>query len=189
MLRRPQRFTKYLHSITFCAKKAKSRNVATSEIIKFFRNRSRKPIPRGFQSRIRESYQPNSPKKTTGENMGSVSTGPTPALFTLRSLPSFALAFGSRSGPHCPPTFGAPAVSHPATQPDPTITPQSSSRTPQRSPASTHPSTRSRPHACAHAHEHTPTHAPASHAYTFASRTRTPAHARAPALHTHSSIS
>ena len=30
--------------------------------------------------------------------MESVSTGPTPALFTLRSLPSFALAF--RTHPH-----------------------------------------------------------------------------------------
>lgn len=113
--------------------------------------------------------------------MESASTGPPPALFTLRSLPSLALAFGSRSGPHCPPTFGASA---PPSQPA-----RSHDHTPQRSPASTHPSTRSRPHACAHAHEHTPTHAPASHAYTFASRARTPARARAPALHTHSSTS
>lgn len=119
--------------------------------------------------------------------MESASTGPPPALFTLRSLPSLALAFGSRSGPHCPPTFGASAPpSQPARSHDhtPILQPHPSEITRQHAPV-----TRSRPHACAHAHEHTPTHAPASHAYNFASRTRTPARARAPALHTHSSTS
>lgn len=168
MLRRPRRLTKYIHSITFCAnisKIPKCRNIRDNKV---FRNRSRKPIPRGFQSRVRESSQPHRPKKTTGENMESVSTGPTPALFTLRSLPSLALAFRLALRPtlssHLRRTSSQPP-SQPAGSPR---SPRSSSRTPQRSPASTHPSTRSRPHACAHAHEHTPTHAPASHAYIFA---------------------
>lgn len=119
--------------------------------------------------------------------MESASTGPPPpCLPCVRCLPSRSPSARAQARTVLPPSAHR---LHPASQPDPTITPRSSSRTPQRSPASTHPSTRSRPHACAHAHENTPTHAPASHAYTFASRTRTPAHARAPALHTHSSTS
>lgn len=84
--------------------------------------------------------------------MESVSTGPTPALFTLRSLPSLALAFGSRSGPPCPPTFGAPAATHPASQP--------ASRIPTLTPIlQPHPSEITRQHAPAltHAHTHTST--------------------------------
>lgn len=83
--------------------------------------------------------------------MESDSTGPPPALFTLRSLPSLALAFGSRSGPHCLPTFGASA---PPSQPA-----RSHDHTPILQP---HPSEITR--------QHTPTHAPAlTHAHTHTS--------------------
>ena len=93
--------------------------------------------------------------------MGSVSTGPTPALFTLRSLPSLALAFGSRSGPHCPPTFGAPAATHPASQPagshahTPILQPHPSEITRQHTPAHPLPPSRMRTRTRAHTHART----------------------------------
>ena len=131
--------------------------------------------------------------------MESVSTGPPPALFTLRSpIPSRSPSARAQARTVLPPS----AHQQPHTR----------SRPHAHTRSRPHAHTRSRPHACAHAHEHTPTHtsthprtrahthapthtpthAPASHAspaYTFASRARTPAHARAPALHTHSSNS
>lgn len=86
--------------------------------------------------------------------MESVSTGPTPALFTLRSLPSLALAFGSRSGPHCPPTFGASAPPSQPASPIPRSHPD-----PPAAPLRDHPPAHTRPPAPAltHAHTHTST--------------------------------
>lgn len=86
--------------------------------------------------------------------MESVSTGPTPALFTLRSLPSFALAFGSRSGPHCPSTFGASAPPSQPASPIPRSHPD-----PPAAPLRDHPPAHTRPPAPAltHAHTHTST--------------------------------
>lgn len=93
--------------------------------------------------------------------MESVSTGPTPALFTLRSLPSLALAFGSRSGPPCPPTFGAPAATHPASQPagshahTPILQLHTSEITRQHTPAHPLPPSRMRTRTRAHTHART----------------------------------
>ena len=91
--------------------------------------------------------------------MESVSTGPTPPLFTLRSLPSLALAFGSRSGPHCPPTFGASAPpSQPASR-IPTLTPilqsHPSEITRQHTPVHPLPPSRMRTRTRAHPHART----------------------------------
>lgn len=86
--------------------------------------------------------------------MESASTGPPPALFTLRSLPSLALAFGSRSGPPCPPTFGAPAATHPPS-PIPRSHPD-----PPAAPLRDHPPAHTRPPAPALTHAHTHTRTP-----------------------------
>ena len=112
------------------------------------------PIPRGFQSRVRESSQPHSPKKTTGENTGSVSTGPTPALFTLHSsIPSRSPSARAQARPVLPPS----AHRQPATQP-PSPIPRSHPD-PPAAPLRDHPPARTRPPAPAltHAHTHTST--------------------------------
>lgn len=87
--------------------------------------------------------------------MGSVSTGPTPALFTLRSLPSFALAFRLALRPDLSP----PPSAHqqPRTQP-PSPIPRSHPD-PPAAPLRDHPPAHTRPPAPAltHAHTHTST--------------------------------
>ena len=93
--------------------------------------------------------------------MGSVSTGPPPALFTLRSLPSFALAFRlalrpalsshlRRIGSTQPPS--QPARSHAHT---PILQPHPSEITRQHTPVHPLPPSRMRTRTRAHPHART----------------------------------
>lgn len=115
----------------------------------------RKPIPRGFQSRVRESSQTHSPKKNTGENMESVSTGPPPALFTLRSpIPSRSPSARAQARTVLPPSAHR---LHPPSQPASPI--PRSHPDPPAAPLRDHPPAHTRPPAPAltHAHTHTST--------------------------------
>lgn len=92
--------------------------------------------------------------------MESVSTGPTPALFTLRSLPSFALAFRLALRPDLSP----PPSAHqqPRTQPAspiptliPILQPHPSEITRQHTPVHPLPPSRMRTRTRAHPHART----------------------------------
>ena len=90
--------------------------------------------------------------------MGSVSTGPTPALFTLRSLPSLALAFRLALRPalfsHLRRTSIQPAASQlpPLT---PILQPHPSEITRQHTPVHPLPPSRMRTRTRAHPHART----------------------------------
>lgn len=94
--------------------------------------------------------------------MESVSTGPTPALFTLRSLPSLALAFRLALRPDLSPHLRRIGSAQPATQPAspiPTLTPilqpHPSEITRQHTPVHPLPPSRMRTRTRAHPHART----------------------------------
>lgn len=92
--------------------------------------------------------------------MESVSTGPTPALFTLRSLPSFALAFRLALRPDLSPHLrrtSSHAPSHPARSHDhiPILQPHPSEITRQHTPVHPLPPSRMRTRTRAHPHART----------------------------------
>lgn len=117
------------------------------------------PIPRGFQGHIGESSQPPQAKKPAGENTGSVSTGPTPALFTLRSsIPSRSPSARAQARTVLPPSAHR---LHPASQParshdhTPILQPHPSEITRQHTPAHPLPPSRMRTRTRAHPHART----------------------------------
>lgn len=125
-----------------------------SEIIKFFRNRPRKPIPRGFQCRVRKSSKPNKPKNQREKRSGVLARDPPPpCLPCVRCLPSRSPSARARSRTVLPPSAhrhpsSQPAIPIPRSQPDPPA-----------APLRDHPPAHTRPPAPAltHAHTHTST--------------------------------
>lgn len=118
------------------------------------------PIPRGFQGHVGESSQPPQAQKPAGENMESVSTGPPPALFTLRSRPfpraRLRLALRPALSSHLRRT-GSQPPSHPARSRDhtPILQPHPSEITRQHAPVHPLPPSRMRTRTRAHPHART----------------------------------
>ena len=133
--------------------------MSASELIKFFKNRSQKQIPRGFQTRVRESYQPHSPKKQREKIWGVLARDPPPpCLPCVRPFPRARLRLAlrpilsshlRRTGSQPP---SPPARSHAHT---PIPQPHPSEITRQHTPVHPLPPSRMRTRTRAHPHART----------------------------------